>query len=275
MTSRILFLLVAYRNVEQVAKFVEHLRALDYRDTFEVSICDNSPDEQQGLLQELSCYVTARPDNPGYLEGALEAMRHYKRCGGSMPDWIVVTNTDLTFVNGGSFSSLEDRDPSEAVVYAPRISEPHGVEKNPHLLVPRSGWRNEVDKWLTSTQSLSRAYLLGSIVLQRARRARNCWSPRPQSVAETVMYAAYGAIMIFSRQFFSQISFPMNVPLLAEEYVVAELARTIDAPIRYLPEIHATHTPHSTTGGRVSASRARLLRRAFSYIDAWHHAALL
>jgi hypothetical protein len=83
----------------------------------------------------------------------------------------------------------------------------------------------------------------------------------------TRMYAVYGAIIVFSRGFLSRVDLPEHVPLLAEEFAIAEVARRADVPITFEPRLHMHHDPHTTTGPAVTPRRAAMLSKAFRYIS--------
>lgn len=271
--ARLLFLLVAYHNMAEVEEFIAHLREKDPSDSFRIAVCDNTEnavDPDHGRAG-IGYVLTARPDNPGYLEGALEAHRSYVAHGGEPVDWIVISNSDLRLRSEGLLSILDSRyDPCVPVVVAPRVTEAFGVEKNPHVLEPRTAARLRANRVLTATPTIALGYLRVS-ALKAAFRARRRSARGPheeKAIPERqTIYSPYGAIVIFSAAFFDEVGLPPDVPLLAEEFAVAEAALKAGAPIWFEPQIHFFHEEHSTTGPKVTRRRAHMLSRAFRYID--------
>ena len=149
---------------------------------------------------------------------------------------------------------------------APRITEgPERWEKNPHLLRARSPERLWVN--VLAAGGILRAY--GYLILSKVRHTRNVSKGNLGEVAPagTTMFSPYGAVLIWSAGMVERHGLTDNVPLLAEEYAVAEVARRADAPVVFDPSLHFVHDPHTTTGPKVSVRRARMLVRAFTWID--------
>lgn len=269
-----LVLLVAYKNMEEVDAFIDHIRPLFRPGSLSISVCDNSRDHKESRFESASnVTMVHRPDNPGYLEGGLVALEAYRASGGEA-DWIVLTNTDLSFQFGNPCDLLASSyDSSEPLVIAPRVTEgAQAIEKNPHVLSRRSQRRLRLNHALTATPWLSLGYLTASALRRRwgkgaieERRSSEGWAAKfPQG---TRFYSPYGAIVIFSRGFFEAGGLPRNVPLLSEEYFIAEAAAELDAPVIYDPRIHVHHVAHATTGPRVTLRRARMASKAFAQIN--------
>jgi hypothetical protein len=263
---RLLWLVVAYNNRREVASFVERVAQLN-PDEFAWAICDNSPDEGAGIDVEPTSHVyVSRPDNPGYLEGALLGLEEWIAKGGDLPDWVVVSNTDLELVSGDPTVQLVAYDPAIPRVIAPRITEGEDfTEKNPHILHERSKERLRLNHWATATTGLAWVYLVGSQMKHRLRT----WTVRRVSGASgtelgpTDMFAPYGAMMFMSRGFVESSALPRRVPLMTEEYFVGKAAAAAGARVTYEPKIHAHHVAHETTGGKVSRQRARAISLGF------------
>lgn len=270
---RLLFLLVAYHNMDEVEDFISHVRSKDPDGNFRFAVCDNAEHavDPVGLRSSQDVVLTARPDNPGYLEGALEAYRHYLAKGGGPVDWIVITNSDLSVQSEGLLAVLDSQyDSRSPVVIAPRVTETHDVEKNPHALEPRTAGRLRANRILTATPTVAMGYLSASafkVAVSGLRRSAQSTTRGSSVLERQKIYSPYGAIMIFSSTFFNNVRLPPNVPLLAEEFAVAEAALKAGAPVWYEPRIHVFHNQHSTTGPKVTWRRARMLSRAFRYID--------
>lgn len=271
MSTRVLFLIVAYNNHAEVDEFIKMARRLPNSQWLAFSICDNSTKSCVSLDSD-DVTLTLRPDNPGYLEGALVALETFVREEGAMPDWIFLTNTDLTFESVEFWDALNGHSASEAVMLAPRITETERrLEKNPHLQEARGSRRLAINALLTSTTSLAYGYMVLSVMRDRlGARApkRPVLSRRPGE--SSTMYAPYGAIVGFSRTCLEAHALPRDVPLFAEEFVIAEVARRSHVPVVYEPRIYVHHHAHAATGLLASRQRAAMLRVAFKYIWRYH-----
>ena len=224
----------------------------------------------EGSADVVTC---RRPDNPGYLDGGLAALARYREATSTLPEWIILANTDLVFRTSGVVEHLSRTyEAREPLIVAPRITEGDTrVEKNPHVLNRRSRARLRTNHALTAAPILAFGYLTLSVMRRGIARllASGGAKTRGQVSAEAGqrMYSPYGAIIIFSRGFFERIGLPGGVPLLAEEFAIAETAERHGAPVVYDPAVHVHHEPHTTTGPKITWRRARMLSTAFRYID--------
>lgn len=272
MSPRAVMLLIAYNNMDEVDGFIDHIRSLDPRQDVAFSICDNSPTPKPSRHRGAAdVTTTARPDNPGYLDGGIQALAEYQRnC--EMPDWVILTNTDLEVQSSNLACTLsENHDAGLPIVLAPRITEGEArIEKNPHVRQARSVTRLRVNRLLTATPVLTLAYLSASGLRHRTAAASAASAPAtasPLAEANTTMFSPYGAMIIFSRAFVESLGLPKGVPLLAEEYAIAQTAALNRVPVVFEPRVHVHHVAHTTTGPGVSMRRARMLHKAFRYID--------
>ena len=276
---RVLFLVVAYRNAADVIEFVRALSSTDPGLGF--AVCDNtetqtdaSRERLRAALATTPAVVAFRPDNPGYLDGALAALAAWRAAhGGELPEWAVLSNTDLA-IEGEPFSRvLGDRDHTVPQVLAPRLTEgPARVEKNPYQPSRRNNLRLHLNAVVAWTPRTAYAYLWLAATRFRLRHGRRGNGPTHVPAtgtarAGTRMYAAYGATIVFSRGFLDRVGLPRNVPLLAEEFAIAEAARRAGVDITFEPRLHLHHDPHTTTGPAVTLRRAAMLSRAFRYIS--------
>lgn len=268
MNPDIIWLLIAYNNMADVDSFVDQLdqlRGPTARYLF--AICDNSSTHVRSRHEgRHDVFTVERGDNPGYLDGARAALDAVPAEVKDRVGWVALSNTDLTFVSGDP-SDILCRFPAGApLVVAPSISEDDGaIEKNPHVLVPRSLARHRINHAVTCTPALARGYLLLSWGRHQLRLSRPAETGEvaPQGLR---MYSPYGAMIFFNRAFVQHPGLPAGVPLLAEEYAIAEAARHVGAPVLYEPEIRVAHDAHTTTGPKVGRARAAMLTKAFAYI---------
>lgn len=268
-----MMLLVAYGNMDEVDAYIEHVRCkVTTKLTF--AVCDNSPAAMRSRHEgDPNVTIVERPDNPGYLEGALVAMRARRAQVDADPPWIILSNTDLHFETSDLLSVLSRYDSKRPLVLAPRITEGLAkVEKNPHVVSRRSLRRLRANGFMASTALTAMAYQAGSLILHAVRGGGSALRRRPASWAAaypagTEFYSPYGAMIIFSSGFFRAGGLPENVPLLSEEYYIAESALAHSAPVIYEPAIHVHHQEHTTTGPRLTLRRARLTSIAFKAIS--------
>ena len=261
---QLLLLAVAYGNRAKVRDFCITIRGLYDPEMVHIAVCDNSPD-RDGDFEFASTVATTRPDNPGYWGGALAALDAYCRHNAVMPEWIAITNTDLDYKSADMLQVLSSHASSSPLVIAPRITEGM-IEKNPHLLAPRPRWRLWVNHLLTYSTSIAFGYIAASRLRSYVRSKNGGERKKALAPSGTRMYSPYGALIFFNAAFVSARPLWPNVPLLAEEWAIAEMAIERLAPVTFEPGIWVRHEPHQTTGTKVSRRLATMLSRAFEFI---------
>lgn len=272
----LLWLLIAYKNIHEVDDYIDHLDAIRGNRKYRYAICDNSPEPQESRHSHRDdVRTTLRPDNPGYLDGGLAALEAADPTNWGHSKWIALSNTDLDWVTGDPAKSLAKHDHRIPQLLAPRITEGAlSIEKNPHVLRRRSEARLRLNRLLTLTKYSTLVYQSAALMRTRLgggnsslRRDASAWSGAHPS--GTQFYSPYGAIMFFSNAFEPWKTLPRGVPLLAEEYFIAETARQYSAPVTYVPQMHVYHEAHTTTGPKVTLRRASGTSKAFREIY-WH-----
>lgn len=269
----ILWLLIAYKNLDEVDDYIDHLDHIKGDSCYRYAICDNSPTSGRSRHEgRPDVCRTSRPDNPGYLDGGLAALSEASERGWNDAAWVSLSNTDLEWISGDPNVRLAEHDHDLPVVLAPRITEgPTCIEKNPHVMTRRSLRRLQINRILTFSKYSTMAYQTAAMLRaqfgggsSKVRRASQEWElAHPQG---TRFYSPYGAVMFFSHGFAAASSLPRGIPLLAEEYFIAEAAQAIDAPVVYEPRIHVHHNAHTTTGPKVTARRAAGTSHAFKRV---------
>ena len=142
---RVLVLIVAYRNHAEVVTFAEAVSASAALGDTVVAVCDNSPAGWPADVRRPDgVLIVARPDNPGYLPGAVSAWRKATRAAGyGNVDWVVVCNTDLELAAGDVDEVLGEYDPTRVVVIGPRVVDlPAGVDATPSWCSDRRSGRS-------------------------------------------------------------------------------------------------------------------------------------
>lgn len=265
--SPLLLLLIAYNNGDEVRDFIDHARRR-LGDSVSIAVCDNSlqPDEIGFADADVAVH---RPENPGYWGGGMAALEAYRAAGNFEPSWVGLSNTDLTFERTDTIELLNEWGVDRPLVVAPRITEGEDrVEKNPHLSRARSTTRLKLNHLATATPRLAYMYLVLTAAKYHAARAVG----RVPSLVDlpsrgTAMHSPYGALIFMNRRFLEAATIPDHVPLLAEEWAIADGARRIGAKVVFEPGIHVLHDPHTTTGPKVGMGRAHMLSTAFKFIN--------
>jgi GT2 family glycosyltransferase len=272
---KLLFAIVNYKTDEPLLRLLDSIRAAAQPVrgalTVQVTVVDNSQREiaaEGAFVAKLREHYDAVEvefprANLGYF-GALPAIQG--RAAAHQADMVVVSNADLLLAND-FFSQLLAQLPTDAAVIAPAIISEggQGFDQNPKHMQRRSSRDLRRLRLIYSTRvTYSTLILLGKLKERLRPRA-----PRPASsepVRGGAIYAAHGALFVFTKAQFLQ-SLPKFEPFLfGEELFVAEEARRQQQVTLYAPALRVYDSRHASTATLGSDRHRRLLRSSIEFI---------
>jgi len=196
--------------------------------------------------------VFSSGSNLGYFGAAAAAFAAYREKH-PVPDWVAVSNADLSIPYRTFVSRLLEDDPSSCGIVAPSIrSSVTGRDQNPYMRDRPSSSRMHFYKAVFSSKLMSRFYLLLSNLKQSLRLSASVSGPGPVSSSPkstpTEIYAPHGSFVLFGRRYF-EAGGTLNhgTFLYGEEIFVAETARKLQLPVHYNRDLALVHREHTTT----------------------------
>lgn len=275
----ILVLCVNYHNEKDTHDFVRCLLELESSELLHIIVVDNS--ERNYIESCLSSLVELDPrvivlnpkTNLGYFGGAAWGLRQYLGSA-PLPEWIIVSNTDILFPHSDFFSKLFEFYPGgNSTVIAPAIySTLSETNQNPYMVQRPSKSRMIFYNRLFHNYSIYSAYqLLGLLrkklrVFTRSSRALSGNKNNDSKNSPVPIYAPHGSFILFHRNYFeSGGSLDHGAFLFGEEIFVAETARRLGISIVYDPRLEVTHYEHATTGLIKNRKMVQFEREASSY----------
>jgi len=290
---------VNYQTDSLAVCFVREVTAMTGARALRIVLVDNSEraDSTEFFAQVLAenpavCCIKP-PTNLGYFRGAwygieqcISAEHH--------PDWVMVTNVDVSFPDSEFFAKLRDMPPThETGILAPSIRS--GItshDQNPMMRDRPSRTRMRFHRFVNRNYYLLNLYEILAVVFRLVRSAMKSTfgsrsgeregstnqahlrSTSTQESTPVPIYAAHGACMIFSSKFFA-LGGTLEVPffLYGEEIYVAEAARALGLKVVYNPCMRVQHDEHQSTrahGVFLSRQTAKHLRETTDYlVDAY------
>ena len=256
--TRVVFLCVNYHNEGDTAAFVNSVMSQEPNDLSSVVVIDNNegtqPHETLRQLADSSnqVMVLSPGRNLGYFGAAAWGLERFLQLA-SLPDWVIVANTDMLFPGtdflARLFSLHSDAPPA---VIAPAIySTVTGVNQNPHLVRRPSRTRSRFYTWVYRYYPTFVVY--GAVALVRAT-VRRWWTvalrkQKRDSGKPHAIYAPQGSFIIFNRRYFEcGGDLEHGAFLFAEEITVAEKAKRLGLEVVYDPRLEVHHRAHATTG---------------------------
>jgi GT2 family glycosyltransferase len=245
-----LLVCVNYDSDEETACYLRSLHSLEQH-KLNVVVVDNG--EHRGgtsLVSDANVSVLRSPTNLGYFGGARYALSLYLERN-PLPDWVIVSNVDLTIQDSNFMERLAQLNlsPDVAVIASSIRSNLTGIDQNPYLRSRPARWRMHSYKWLYRSRVALNTHELTSAVFHRLTAAA---SRKKQSrdieFSSQEIYAAHGSFLIFSKNYFERGG-DLNYPefLFGEEIYVAEKVRSLGMKVLYEPSLVVVHEEHRST----------------------------
>lgn len=222
----------------------------------QIAVVNNS--DSAGATQSLQdldypgspvCVLTPET-NLGYFGGAAWGLEILLKKG-ELPEWVAVSNADIVPSKNDFLQTLQGMlDGRHGSVIAPAIvALPSKQSQNPYLRTRPSNRRMRMYAFVYSHPLIYAGYDMLSYVRRRIglwRTKRLAQQPTDHS---EVIYAPYGAFILFHRSYFERGgTLDFGSFLFGEEIYVAERARQLDLEVRYEPSLSLVHHEHVATG---------------------------
>src|SRR6185369_15133710 len=207
---RVAIIAVNYRTTTMALAFARQFDAPlpDQTESCRVIIVDNTDGSQAGELGEAlranasAAILLDGGGNLGYFGGARRGLEELRRLEWE-PDWIVISNVDISFDPGRFVAALLRKDPEAVGVLGPEISSSKTRKQlNPYFVSRPPLMRMHAYKWIFRFYPTMLLYewmarAAGRLLKPFRRRAAASVSPKEQMI-----YAPHGSVIIFSRTFF-------------------------------------------------------------------------
>lgn len=268
MPTDILLILVNYGTPAQVIDFCERVREQKGGDSVALMVADNSAsfgttaleNEWTPKLRATGAHLYPSGDNLGYFGGARAALEAY-RSSKPLPDYVIIANSDILFLDSDFFVHLRRMKPGNDVLgiapdilRAPTLAEADDTayRENPMRKERMSRRSIRLRTWIYRSRLLTMAHYYRSSLVRRASRKLVV------KAAAGPIYMMHGSFMIFRRAYFERCAgFDFPSFLFGEEIFVAEEVLEGGGTIVLNPELRLLHIGGSTTLEIPSVRRSR------------------
>tara|TARA_B100000029_G_scaffold479239_1_gene526106 strand:- start:360 stop:1184 length:825 start_codon:yes stop_codon:yes gene_type:complete len=242
---------VNFGNTQPTEKFIDSLLELHCSNMIKVGIADNaSTSESFSKLakiknqKKIDIEIFSNEKNLYYWPAAKRILNEFKKSIGSYPDWVMICNNDITFTHENFLEILMKIEKKYFPIIGPNIISKSGKKINPFLISAPSFLNNLYWKLYYSSFPLS--VMLSLIKKMYKIFSINDYINKKDNIKE--VYAVHGSAILFSDYFFEKGGWlDDNFDLFGEEITVAEIAKKLDIPITYFPELIIAHHEHSST----------------------------
>jgi len=254
--ERVLVICVNYYNEEETCAFVKQVLKQKESIPVNVVIANNNESNERDFILNACAKANDRValfntgENLGYFGAANHALLRY--CQESpLPEWVIVSNTDICFEDDEFFVMLIEvsgNRPHEII--APSIiSLKTGLNQNPHRRKRPSRLRMHSYKWIFRNYHVANGYSNLGLIKAKIKRALHHASKLASQAGRPLsIYAPQGSFVIFNRKYFEcGGDFDYGSVLMGEEIFVAETALRLGLKVSFIPQLRVIHREHSTT----------------------------
>lgn len=266
--EKILICCINYNNSEEVLKYAKLISEQNSSNEVIMIITDNSNnlEEKQKLKDKinkikLKTIILDSKINVGYLNGMFLGVKKYYELYKEYPEWTILSNTDIEFVNIDFIKELLEKEyEKDYWCIAPSIfSSNTRSYQNPHYKERIK--KSKIDRiiFLTKYQILFNIYGLLSYIKSKLRKKKKEKSQK--------IYAAHGCFFLLKQDYFKMLKkIKYGAFLYSEEAFIAETIREQNKIIYYDDQLNIIHREHSTTKLLGNKKRAKFINESLIYI---------
>jgi len=249
--KNIVVICIDYNSHDESTSYVSNI--LNKNSRLNVILVCNSGKEHfdNEFLSHDRLHVYDFGKNLGYMQAAHLGFCEYINSH-DIPDWTILSNTDITLEADTFFSVLENDNRTDSII-APEIVSIDGYYQNP-FLINRPSLRKLKFLRLVYSNAIS-FYLYSQLSNMKLK-----FKKRQPGKSSGLIYAPHGSFIIIGQRFFKTgLSFEHPRFLYGEELLLAERARTKNINTIYDPNYKILHHEHIATGKLASSFKAKCL----------------
>lgn len=243
-----------FHDVARVRTFAEHLRRLPRPHDVElhIAVTDNGRERRRPLIAGADLFTP--PRNLGYLGGCVHALESWRAAGHALPDWVCVSNTDLTLADDFLLRLTTEACSDDVGVVAPDVRLVDGAPQNPLL------WRRPARLMMLAYAVLARSRMFAR-AFEAGVRVRHFFRLfRERATDASSIYAPHGSIVLLHRRFFERgAELRYGALMFGEEIHIAEQARRAGVRVIWRRDLRVVHEQHATVGRVRTDQRHRWL----------------
>lgn len=266
--ENIINIVICYNNASEVIEYYDEILSLDDgKKVGYVVVINSATEEEIDNLDNFSqehdhVYVYNPGKNLGYMNGLLYGYRMYREQTGLLPQYVIMSNTDIAFQDKAFVTKLENKSYDNNLgVIGPSIlvSELNSYDN------PVSDERYTVNQLDSIIKKHSIPVLRESYVTAAFLKPQ--FIKRKKDTTSRSVYELHGCFFILSSKYAEYIKeLEFGVLLYSEETFIAENAYRKGFIAYYDAELEIIHKEHSTTSKLKPTRRAKLMAESLSWI---------
>jgi len=244
--KKILIACVNYHHSKEVIEYINHLKKQSIFKQIDIVVTDNSECDEafNELINHLDKEVVlANPQrNLGYIHGINYGISKYLE-NHDMPEWIVVSNTDISYQEESFYEKLLTYYPfGYDCIIAPCIySTENNLYQNPLLINKYSKLKMYVLTYIFKFTWIERCFNSMNDIKNKFQKRKNSLLPNQE------IYTGHGACLILNRSYFEKGgNLNYGSFLFGEEIYIAEMVRKIGGKVYFDNRLKVNHDEHTT-----------------------------
>lgn len=268
---KIWLITVNFGETNRTKELIDSIPLMSKEDSIKVAIADNfssykSKQELEEIKKEskLEIEIFYFKKNYYYWPAANKILLNLKKTAGKLPDWVLICNNDITFLDDKFFKQLKKLNKNKFPIIGPSIINQEGKTLNPFLISPYSKtegifWNFYFLSFLISKIMILLKKMIEWFILKKSKNING---------SNEKVYAIHGSAILFSKDFFMKGGYlDVNFEMYGEELSLAEIAKKLDLPIIYYPKLKVMHNEHSSTKKTNQKLMFQKARDSYYYIN--------
>ncbi len=253
----VLVLCANYYKEDVTINFIHEILSQHESDMVNIILIDNSHKNTHAKkLAEINkseprVKVLYPPDNIGYMGAARYGLKEYMRQH-ETPEWVIVSNTDISFPDKDFFKNLFMLYPeggSPAVIAPSIISSLTKSDQNPQIIKRPKKIRMLFYTYVFKYYSIFQIYSFISFLKEKVKGNLLKHNLQKNKIKEIDIYAPHGSFFILNKNYFNKGgNLEHGVLMFGETITIAENAKSHNMKVLYEPRLNVIHNEHSTTG---------------------------
>lgn len=265
--KKVLIIVINYASENEVVEYAKQISSLENNENIALCVVDNKHSEKSINLEEslkgfpYEIHYYDAKANLGYMNGALFGLDRFKAEQNYIPDWVVISNTDIFYTDSNFYKDFLSKDyPKDYWCVAPSVVDTQGNYCNPHYKerIPLAKV-NRVIKIFSKPFLMYLYFKLAS--LKTKLNKSNIKQP------SQTLYSVHGCFFILRKEFFEALGEEKyGVVLYSEESFVAEIILENKKLEFYDSTLEVKHNENLTTSKLGLAKKGKYMSSSMAYI---------
>lgn len=265
--KKVLIIVINYASEKEVIEYAEQVELLAEKDSVALCIVDNKKSENAiDLASTIKKYsyethYYEASSNLGYMNGALFGLECFKSEQNYIPDWVVVSNTDIVYTDNNFYIDFLAKDyPIEYWCIAPSVINTEGHYCNPHY--KQRIHITKVNRVIKIFKNPFLMYVYYKLAAIKSKLKKENIKQSSQTV-----YSVHGCFFILRKEFFEALGEEKyGVLLYSEESFVAEIILENSKLEFYDSTLEVKHNENLTTSKLGLARKGKYMSNSMEYI---------